>query len=216
VGHTDDVLAEQQVIGAGSRYAKCLRCGSTDRDRLVYLYLRDHTDYLRRTDIRVLHIAPERCIRKKLEGRLGKNYIAADKFTRGYFYGRRTQRADITALSFPDVSFTLIICNHVLEHIPDERKALAELYRVLAPGGTAILQVPVSAINERTIEDSSIATPEARRRVYGQFDHVRLYGQDYPDRLADAGFHVHIQDIAGQYPDAALDKRERLFTASRP
>ena len=99
-------------------------------------------------------------------------------------------KMDVTDIHYPENSFDVIICNHVLEHIPDDRKAMNELFRVLKPGGQAILQVPISLTLEKTFEDSTIITPEEREKVFGQKDHVRIYGSDYIKRLKAAGFKV--------------------------
>lgn len=215
VGHDDKVLIDNKVAGGGKRYAKCIRCGSTDRDRLVYLYLRDHTDIFSRKEAKVLHIAPEQCLRKVLKLHFETTYTGADKFTKGYWYARDTVKMDITAIPYPADTFDLIVCNHVLEHIADDHKAISELKRVLKPGGIAILQVPISLKNETTIEDKAVSSAEDRKRVYGQFDHVRLYGQDYAHRLEQDGFIVRKEDIAHLYPQAALNPDEVVFAGSK-
>jgi SAM-dependent methyltransferase len=97
---------------------------------------------------------------------------------------------DITNIQYPNGTFDVILCSHVLEHVPDDRKALSELFRVLRPGGWAILQVPIVAA--ATFEDPSVTDPEEREKLFGQHDHVRNYGLDYRDRLADAGFSVTV------------------------
>ena len=215
VGHDDKVLIDNKVAGGGKRYAKCIRCGSTDRDRLVYLYLRDHTDVFSRVGAQVLHVAPERCLRKVLKKNFNSGYIAADKFTKGYWYAKDTAEMDITSRPHPDNSFDLIVCNHVLEHIGDDHKAISELARVLKPGGVAILQVPISLNNSATLEDRTAISAEDRKRIYGQFDHVRLYGQDYPSRLEQGGFIVRSANIAHLYPQAALNPAEVIFAGSK-
>ena len=132
---------------------------------------------------RLLHVAPESCL--------------ADKFKKEYDYfsidldGKKAMMAmDLTAMTFDDNSFDAIVCNHVLEHIPDDKKAMKELYRVLKPGGWASLQVPIKG--NVTQEDLSITDPKERLRLYGQEDHVRYYGHDFTDRLKNAGFKVSI------------------------
>lgn len=128
-----------------------------------------------------MHVAPETCL--------------ADKFKKEYDYlsidldGEKAMMAmDITALTFEDESFNAIVCNHVLEHIPDDRKAMKELFRVLKPGGWASIQVPIKG--DVTQEDLSVTDPKERLRLYGQEDHVRYYGRDFADRLKAAGFEV--------------------------
>ena len=99
-------------------------------------------------------------------------------------------KMDITSISWPDNSFDRIICFHVLEHIENDKKALQELYRVLKPGGWAIIQSPVDMARDTTFEKAGVVTPEQRKEIYGQEDHVRIYGRDYPDWLRSSGFIV--------------------------
>jgi ubiquinone/menaquinone biosynthesis C-methylase UbiE len=112
------------------------------------------------------------------------------------------QKEDITHLSFDDESFDVIICIHVMEHIVDHRTAMNELLRVLAKGGFAVIDVPIDASRRETYEDASITTPEARTRAFWQADHVRLYGQDFGEKLASVGFKVtadrYIQSLGGR------------------
>jgi SAM-dependent methyltransferase len=206
---------EKQVVGGGRRYAKCLYCGSTDRERLVYLYLKNHTDIFQKMDKKVLHIAPERNLKKVLKLQFDKGYIAADKLAKGYCYARNTIQMDITAIQFPNNTFDLIICNHVLEHIVDDNLAISELYRVLTPNGIAILQSPVSKILKQTYQDFTITTPQKRKKHFGQFDHVRIYGQDYTNRLEKGGFTVTRANISTQYTNNALNPDEDIFVGNK-
>jgi len=126
----------------------------------------------------------------------------------------------VQALPFPDESFDLILCNHVLEHIPDDRLAMRELYRVLAPGGTAVLLVPIDENRADTLEDPAINTPKLRERYYHQRDHLRLYGRDYAERLQAAGFQVQVRDYAAELPPeiaakCALRAGEKLYLGHR-
>lgn len=140
--------------------------------------------------MRVLHVAPERCLSERLRLLPDVKYTAGDKFTPGYDYPRGTMDLDITALPFGDDSFDLILCSHVLEHVPDDRTAMRELFRVLAPGGMAIVMVPIDLDRPVTDEDPTVTDPKERIRRFGQFDHVRQYGRDYTARLRTAGFTV--------------------------
>jgi SAM-dependent methyltransferase len=115
-------------------------------------------------------------------------------------------KADISDLPFPDNEFDFIICNHVLEHIPDDTKAMQEIYRVLAPGGTAILQVPYKADLEKTFEDNSITDPKERARIFGQYDHVRVYGMDYFTKLESIGFKVEAVDYTKTLSSEEIEK----------
>jgi SAM-dependent methyltransferase len=144
-------------------------------------------------------------------------YLAGDKFMPGYTYPEDVIEIDLLALDCQDGVFDLIICNHVLEHIVDDRRAIREIHRVLKPTGTAILQVPLSKTTRKTEEDFEITDPEEREKLYGQPDHVRLYGLDYVDRLAECGFEVDILDIAAdpKYNKAKLCKSEELYICSK-
>jgi len=136
---------------------------------------------------KMLHFAPEQTLYKKFSSLENIDYWPVD--INPNMPGVR-KAVDITNISFDDNSIDVIICNHVLEHIPDEEKALSELYRVLAQDGFAFLNVPI--IRETTLENPAYNTPELRFKYYGQDDHVRAYGKDYPDRLRKAGFKVEI------------------------
>jgi len=105
-------------------------------------------------------------------------------------------KTDVQNMNFADASFDVVICNHVLEHVPDDRKAMREIRRILNPGGFAILQVPANTSMEKTYEDSSIQDPAERERHFRQRDHYRLYGMDYPQRLEEEGFSIRDADFA--------------------
>lgn len=166
----------------------CVFCGSRERARMAWLFLKERK--VLRAGLRVLHVAPERCLREKLTVLPGVKYTAGDKFTPGYDYPAGTIDLDITAMPFADDSFDLILCSHVLEHVPDDRTAMKELHRVLAPGGMALLMVPVDMARAVTDEDPTVTDPKERIARFGQFDHVRQYGRDYADRLRSVGFTV--------------------------
>lgn len=213
------VLKEKEVIGGGFRENMlCPRCFSVDRDRLIYLFLKEKTN-LFSAPLKVLHIAPEGCIRALLMTLPNIEYRSGVKYYEGYYYDRNINLMDVTALPFESESFDAVICNHVLEHIDDDRKAIHEIYRILRPGAWAILQVPISLKLEETFYDPSIKSPEEREKVFGQFDHVRLYGQDYPTILERQGFTVrryspfdehHSPDELKKY---ALNQQELLYVA---
>ena len=162
--------------------ALCPGTLSLERHRLLWLYLDRKTNFL--TDsIRVLHVAPEQVFYKKFISFSHWDYNTTDLHS-----PLADVKADLCALPFEDNSYDLILCNHVLEHIPNDLKAMKELYRVLKPLGTAILQVPLDEDRENTFEDDSITDQQERTRIFGQYDHVRVYGQDYYNRLQKAGF----------------------------
>ena len=185
--------------------AMCPRCGALERHRLLWLYLKARTDLLTREQ-RMLHLAPERCLAGRLENLPHLEYVTAD-------YNPAAGRVcvDITCAAFADDSFDSILCSHVLEHIPDDAAALAELHRMLRPGGWAVLQVPLDETRERTFEDPAVVAPAERERLFDQADHVRVYGRDYPLRLAAAGFEVHADRFAYE-----LDEREVRIHALLP
>jgi SAM-dependent methyltransferase len=186
-GSAFPVLTEKRVVGGGHRLqAVCPLCGCVDRSRLLYLYLLHKTDVLQKPT-RLLHVAPEAPIARMLRHHRAIDYLSADLSATNVMV-----KMDITSIQFPENSFDAIVCNHVLEHVPDDRKAMSELYRVLKPGGWAILQVPISLSSKSTYEDCSIRTSSGREQAFGQADHVRLYGGDYKDRLDQAGFNVSV------------------------
>jgi len=181
--------------------AKCPRCASVERHRLLWFYLRERTDFFT-APLRVLHFAAVQCMQEAF-GRLANlDYVTADLVDESAMH-----RMDIADIRFPDASFDCVLSLHVLEHVPDDRRAMREILRVLRPGGWAILQVPI--VREKTFEDPAIRTPEERLVHYGQEDHVRAYGLDYADRLREAGFEVTVDAYLSEL-DAALVDRCRL------
>jgi len=183
---------------------------SLERHRLIWLYLKDKTDFFTSAK-RVLHIAPEYCFIKPFKKLKNLDYVTADLISPW-----ADVKMDVQNIPFPDCSFDVVICNHVLEHVDDDRKALSELLRVMKPGGFGIFQVPLESSIEQTLEDKSINTPELREKHYKQRDHLRLYGKDYGKRLREVGFDVtednYVQtlpkDLVERY---ALPKEEILY-----
>jgi SAM-dependent methyltransferase len=216
-GRNIPLVKEKQLMGGGARRTTCPGCGSTDRERLIYLYLTEHSRLMSNDNINTLHIAPEKVLANFLRNYPKLKYIAGDKFMEGYNYPSWVQEMDILNIDFPDNYFQLIICNHVLEHVEDDAKAMSELYRTLSPEGIAILQVPLSKITQKTEENFTIVSPEERERKYGQHDHVRLYGLDYVDRLKKAGFKVEIKSISNSkdYKRFKLYQNEDLYICSK-
>jgi SAM-dependent methyltransferase len=175
--------------------ARCPACGSLERHRLLWLYLGRRTD-LFTVNRRVLHVAPEPPLARRLSSLANLDYVSIDLES-----PRAMMKMDATRLAFPDRWFDLILCFHVLEHIPDDRAAMREFLRVLNPGGRAILQSPFDPARAETYEDSSVTSPEARERAFGQRDHVRIYGRDYVARLRGAGFAVEECSLARELPE---------------
>lgn len=201
---------EQFAPGGPSRRpgARCPECGSLERHRVAWLYLRDKGRWARRPEdaLRFLHVAPEKPL-----ARCFKNLPAVEYTSCDLEPGKADRVIDLTDMQVADESFDVIFCSHVLEHIPDDLSAMAELFRSLQAEGELYVQVPLSG--EATYEDPAIDTPEGRRKAFGQEDHVRIYGKDIIDRLNSVGFSAEII-----WPDRGIDKAERirLGTGGRP
>lgn len=174
------------------------------RHRALLLLLRDRL-HLAEQGGRVLHVGPARAVASWLERQQRLDYLSVDLDS-----PIARVHADATAMPFEDDSFDYAICVHVLEHIPDDRKALAEFFRVLRPGGRAVFQVPPSDL-ETTREDPGVTDPHERQRLFGQYDHVRLCGADYPARIAEAGFDVSREDFVADL-DETVRERHGLRT----
>jgi len=162
----------------------CPKCLSLERHRLLWLYLKNRTGFFTEK-LKVLHIAPEQCFFRLCRKMPNLTYITADLES-----PLAEIKLDIQDMPFPDDDFDVVICNHVLEHVPDDRKAIREIFRVLKRNGYALLQVPADYSMEHTHEDPSITDPSEREKHFRQKDHYRLYGRDYLQRLTEAGFHV--------------------------
>lgn len=181
------VFKEKNIIGGGYRLnARCPWCNSSDRERLVYLYLKKYTDIFEKP-IKLLHVAPEKNLQEIFKKHSNLDYVSADLNS-----PLAMVKMDITDIGYGNDFFDVIICNHVFEHILDDRKAMAEILRVLKPGGWAILQAPISSSLKKTFEDPAILAPADRESKFGQNDHVRIYGADYKERLEAAGFRVSV------------------------
>jgi len=182
---------------------------------LLYLYLSNKTN-LFTEPVKLLHVAPEPALSAYIEQHSNIDYLTADIDLKSVMV-----KMDITEINYPDRSFDVIICNHVLEHIIDDRKAMNELYRVLKPGGWGILQVPMSISLDSTYEDFSITDPSEREQVFGQLDHVRIYAMDFVDRLKQSGFQVNPfewwndQEFAGSNNKYGLLQDEIVFLVSK-
>jgi len=218
------VIKEKQIIGAGRRdNCTCPRCFSKDRDRLIFLYLKHKTD-LFDGHYKLLHIAPEAWLKELFQRIPNIKYTSGVKEAdnMAYYYDRMTREIDIIDLEMKDNLYDAIVCNHVLEHVSDDIQAMKELFRVLKPGGWAILQVPISPILEKSFEDSDIISKKSREKYFGQYDHVRIYGQDYFNRLESVGFQVkkhHPIKDNWQVPELekyALNPDEELIVAHKP
>ncbi len=195
---------------------------SLERHRLLWLYLNDETDFfepklstdssvdkakikIRNTEtssaLKVLHFAPEQAFYKRFRNQKNLNYTTTDLFS-----PLADVKADICNLPFDDNSFDVILCNHVLEHIPDDTKAMQELFRVLKPGGMGIFQIPQDLSRTSTFSDDSITDKKERASLFGQYDHVRVYGRDYFDKLRSIGFTVIEEDYTAKIPPELVEK----------
>ena len=157
---------------------------SLERHRLLWLYLKSETDFFK-THKKVLHFAPEQAFYSRFRQMKNLNYTTTDLNS-----PLADVKADICNLPFEDNTYDVIFCNHVLEHIPDDIKAMQELYRVLKKGGMGIFQIPQDLNRDVTFEDNSITDRKERAKIFGQYDHVRIYGKDYFDKLRSVGFKV--------------------------
>lgn len=188
--------------GYGKQRENALSPGtlSLERHRQMWLYLQNETDFFSK-NLKVLHIAPEQEFLRKFKKLKNLDYTSADLYSPIV-----DMKADILDLPFEDNTFDVIICNHVLEHINDDRKAMSELYRVMKNGGWGIVQVPMKISLEKTYEDFSITDPKERQKHFGQYDHVRWYGMDYFERLKSVGFSVDANFYSQKFSDSEIRK----------
>ncbi|MGB3298951.1 MAG: class I SAM-dependent methyltransferase [Phormidesmis sp.] len=188
----------------------CPICTAMRRQRLMWLFLARDTNLLDGTLKRLLHIAPGVALEPRLKQVDNLDYTTGDLFNPDVMV-----TMDVTDIPFPNGSFDAAICSHVLEHVPDDRKAMREFFRVLLPGGWAVFMVPIR-MDQLTDEDLSVSDPKEREKRFGQIDHVRLYGQDFEDRLIEAGFEVsvvHADDVVerSQFKRIGIKANEVLF-----
>ena len=194
--------------------ALCPGTLSLERHRLLWLYLQRETQLLDE-QLTVLHVAPEQVFYD-----IFKNYKHWDYTTTDLHSPLAQVKADICSLPFDDNTYDLILCNHVLEHIPDDQKAIKELYRVLKKGGTLIAQVPLEESRAKSFEDATVIDPKERAALFGQYDHVRIYGKDFYKRLEKSGFKVQAIDLLDQLsPEEittyALPRDEKIPVAKK-
>ncbi|WP_452218541.1 class I SAM-dependent methyltransferase [Lacinutrix undariae] len=173
---------------------------SLERHRLLWLYLKNETPFFS-AEKKVLHFAPEQCFLNRFRQLKNLEYTTTDLLS-----PIADVKADICNLPFDDNSYDIILCNHVLEHIPDDTKAMQELYRVMKPGGYGIFQIPQELDREITFEDDSITDKAERAKIFGQYDHVRVYGRDYFNKLRSIGFKVEEIDYTATLSAEAIKK----------
>ena len=175
---------------------------SLERHRLMWLFLKNETSFFTSSKkIKTLHIAPEQCFLKIFKKQKNLDYITSDLES-----PIADVKADICNLPFKDDSFDVVFCNHVLEHIPDDKKAMQELFRVLKKGGFGVFQIPQDMSRENTFEDASITDKEERTKIFGQYDHVRVYGRDYFNKLRSVGFKVEEVEYTQRITPEELDR----------
>ena len=188
---------------------------SLERHRALWIYLKEYTDFFS-ASYRMLHMAPEYCFIKRFKSIESLDYVTGDLDSPW-----ADHHFDVHSIPFEDESFDIIMANHLMEHVDDDRAVLSEFYRVMKPGGWGILQVPIDWTNPATEEDRSITDPVELERLYWQRDHLRLYGfEDYPSRLRDAGFTVEIvnmKDVLGasRYDRYALGGEQWVFVVKK-
>lgn len=211
------IIIEKQVIGGHwHRDNVCPRCMSNARERLALLFLKDRRPSLFEQPARLLHVAPEPQLAKVLKRFSNIKYVSADLFEPGVM-----SRFDIQQTPFPDQTFDVVICNHVMEHVGDDSAAMAEIFRILKPSGWAMLQVPIALKLDRTIEDPTAITEAQRIERFGQEDHVRLYCRgDYIQRLEAAGFDVDAEQYPASLGSETVDRfglvaDEEVFICSK-
>ncbi len=179
---------------------------SLERHRLLWLYLQNETNFFSEdtessSALRVLHFAPEQAFYKRFRNMSNLDYVTTDLNS-----PLADIKADICNLPFKDDEFDVILCNHVLEHIPDDTKAMQELYRVLKVGGMGVFQIPQDLNRDVTFEDDSITDKKERAKIFGQYDHVRVYGRDYFDKLRGIGFKVEEVDYTASLSEESIER----------
>jgi SAM-dependent methyltransferase len=210
------VVVKLDVVGSDLDHCACPKCESSDRERHLKLYCQRFGIDQRVTGARILHFAPERQFSAYIVDAGPSRYVKADLFPSG----PDVEKINMLDIAFSDESFDMVIANHVLEHVSDDAKALAEIRRVLRPGGLAILQTPFSAMLVATFEDTGVASKTAREHAYGQDDHVRLYGADIFSRFSAAGFVSRVAEHDACLNDVdsrtyGVNRREPFFLFER-
>ncbi len=180
-----------------------------ERHRMMWLYLKEHSNFFTAENLKVLHIAPEQCFHKRFKTQKNLDYLTADLVS-----PIADMHFDLHSIPLEDNQFEVIFCNHVMEHVDDAIQCMSELYRVMKPGGWGILQVPQDLSRDVTYEDASITSPEEREKHFWQKDHVRLFGKDYPDWLRKGGFTVTEFDFDAHYSEE-LQERYRFFKGEK-
>jgi SAM-dependent methyltransferase len=187
-GHDYPIIFELEIIGAGQRDVDCPKCGSSDRDRLIFEYFKSNFSTEQLIGKKLLHVAPEKALSRKLASKFELDIVKIDLRTKGYLfvYDKSVIHGNVMELPFESNFFDFIICNHVLEHVENVATALSEIHRTLKTGGTAITQVPMSLKIAHTLESEKAWNKNERIEKLGQFDHLRLFGADFEEHLKTA------------------------------
>lgn len=173
---------------------------SLERHRLLWLYLTKETNFFT-APLKVLHFAPEQAFYKRFRNLTHLDYTTTDLNS-----PLADVKADICNLPFEDNTYDVILCNHVLEHIPNDTQAMKELFRVMKPGGWGVFQIPQDLNRGQTFEDDTITDKKERAKIFGQYDHVRVYGRDYFDKLRNIGFKVEEVDYTSNLSQTDIDR----------
>jgi predicted SAM-dependent methyltransferase len=172
-----------------------------ERHRLMWLYLQNKSDFFTKSNLKVMHIAPEQCFHKIFKHQKNLDYTTGDLVS-----PIADLHFDLHQIPLEDNQYEIIFCNHVMEHVTDDLKCMQELHRIMKPGGWGIFQVPIDTNRTSTYEDWSITTPEEREKHFWQYDHVRLYGTNYPNRLEEAGFTLETVDYGKEISTELFDR----------
>jgi SAM-dependent methyltransferase len=187
IAHRDNVLCPYDL--------------TLERHRLMWLYLKDSSNFFTAEKLNVLHIAPEQCFHKRFKAQKNLDYLTGDLVS-----PIADMHFDLHNIPLENDRFDVVFCNHVMEHVDDALQCMRELYRVMKPGGWGIMQVPQDFKREETLEDKSIVTPADREKYYWQKDHVRLFGLDYPKWLEKAGFTVTEFKKESKYDEKKIER----------
>lgn len=195
--------------------ALCPNCLSLERHRMIWYYLKNKTDFFT-ASYKVLHIAPEQHFYARFKKMANLEYVTADMES-----PLADIKLDVQQMPFEDNSFDVVMCNHVFEHVPNDKKAMREILRVLKPGGWAIMQVPQREGLKETYEDLSITDPKERTKHFGQYDHLRIYGDNYGEILKSQGFdlkEINLQTEIGKELSEkfGFPKNELLYVGFKP
>jgi len=187
VAHRDNVLCPYDL--------------TLERHRVMWLYLKNKSNFFTKKDLKVMHIAPEQCFHSLFKKQKNLDYTTGDLVS-----PIADLHFDLHDIPLEDNTYEVIFCNHVMEHVKDDLQCMKELYRILKPGGWGIMQVPIDANRTETYEDWSITSEAEREKHFWQYDHVRLYGLNYPKRLEEAGFKVDIIDFSKELPTEIFER----------